>query len=118
MLQLLSDRDIVPEMELRWPTVSEMEESSRLFVDNRENGALLKSIFAAFDGGWFWCGEYVDANLQNAYYGGYTQVEEATNILVKKLQGGATSCGTKFLRVMASQQAGVGIRTSIFRTER
>lgn len=71
LLHLSSDRSIVPEMELRWSTVLEMEELLRLLVNNRRNGALLKGIFAVVGGDWFCCGEYDDASLQISCYERY-----------------------------------------------
>lgn len=87
VVQLLTDQNIVPETEFRWPTVPEMKEPSRLLVDNRENVALLKGILAVIDSGRFCCGKYVDASLQNAYYECYTQAEEVMNLLVYNFKG-------------------------------
>lgn len=57
MSHLLIDWNIVPEMELRWPTVLEMEGLSRHLVYNRDNGAPPKGIYSVVDDGRFCCGE-------------------------------------------------------------
>ena len=70
------------EFEIRWPSVEEMEASSSLLQSNRVYGPFLKGVFAVTDGGRMPCADYTDKNLQNAYYEGYTQNVEVTNLFV------------------------------------
>ena len=70
------------EFEIRWPTVEEMKASSALLERNRVYRPFLKGVFAVTDGGRMPCADYTDTNLQNAYFEGYTQNVEVTNLFV------------------------------------
>ena len=75
------------ESEIRWPTVEEMKASSALLERNRVYGSLLKGVFAVSDGGRMRCADYTDTNLHNAYFEGYTQNMEVTNLFVGNFFG-------------------------------
>ena len=68
--------------EIRWPSYEEMKASAALLENNRINGLLLTGVFAVTDGGRMPCADYTDCNLQNAYFEGFTQAVEATNLFV------------------------------------
>lgn len=49
-----------------------MQQSSALLLNNRENGHLLEGVFGITDAGGFPCADYIDKDLQNAYFEGHT----------------------------------------------
>ena len=67
---------------IRWPNVDEMKLSAELLQRNRPHGHFLGGVFGVVDGGRMPCAHYVDSNLQNAFFEGFTQNEEITNLLV------------------------------------
>ncbi len=75
------------EFEVRWPKEDEMRASALLLQNNRVHGKLLEGIFAVTDGGRFKCADYTDPDLQNAYFEGYTQNVEVTNLFVWNFKG-------------------------------
>ena len=70
------------EFEIRWPRVEEMKASSALLEQNRVHGLLLRGVFAITDGGRMPCADYTDLDLKNAYFEGFTQNVEDTNLFV------------------------------------
>lgn len=72
---------------VEWPDHNEMQESAQLLQDNRPNGALLRGVFGVIDGGRFPCADYVDNDVQNAFYEGYTCTVNVTNLLVYNFKG-------------------------------
>lgn len=81
MLRVVKRKD-VKDFEIRWPSPDEISNSSSLFQNNRQKGELLRGVFAVVAGGRIRYAEYEDANLQNAFYEGWTSSEEVTNLLV------------------------------------
>ena len=75
------------EFEIRWPDEGEMLASSLLLKNNRTNGPLLKGVFAVTDGGRMPCADYTDVDTQNAYFEGFTQGVEVTNLFVWNFYG-------------------------------
>lgn len=78
---------IRPAFRIAWPSFEEQKASAELLGRNRPNGALLKGIFSVTDGGRFKCADYVDTDIQNAYFEGYTQQDEVTNLFVFDFKG-------------------------------
>jgi len=70
------------DFEVRWPTVAKMRSSAALLEQNRPLGGILKGIFAITDGARMPCAVQNDTDLQNAYWEGFTQGHEATNVYV------------------------------------
>ena len=70
------------EFEIRWPTHDEMKLSAALLEKNRVSGHWLKGVFAITDGGRMPCADYIDQDLQNAYFEGFTQGVEVMNLFV------------------------------------
>eukprot|EP00171_Calliarthron_tuberculosum_P005428 IDg5428t1 len=70
--------------------------SNQKLMANRPNGRLMKGIFAVVDGGRIPCADYVDADMQNAYYEGYTGNVEVTNLLVFNFFGEIIHAGVNF----------------------
>ena len=70
------------DFEIRWPTVDEMKLSAELLWKSRPQWHLLRGVFGVVDGGRMPCAHYVDPELQNAFFEGFTQNEEVTNLLV------------------------------------
>ena len=60
------------ELEIRWPTVEEMRLSADLLQSSVLNGYLLGDVYGSVDGGRMPCAHYVNADLQNAYFKGFT----------------------------------------------
>ena len=59
-------------MKVRWPNIEEMEDSARRLEENRENRSFLKNVFGMVDGWTLPCADYIDIDMKNAYYEGYT----------------------------------------------
>lgn len=74
-------------LSIKWPSHTEMKESSELLKLNRENGQYLNNVFGVVDGGRMPCADYTDVDMQNAYYEGYTTNVEVTNLLVYNFKG-------------------------------
>ena len=72
---------------IRWPEFEEMKESFSLLVENRIYGRLLEGVFASTDDGRMPCADYTDTSLQNAYFEGFTQGVEVTNLFVFNFYG-------------------------------
>ncbi|CDF40129.1 unnamed protein product [Chondrus crispus] len=70
------------EFEIRWPTHDDQKASAAPLENNRINEPLLQGVFAVTDGGRMACADFTNANLQNAYFEGYTQAVEVTNLFV------------------------------------
>ena len=68
--------------EIRWPSVEEMKRSEQLLTKNRKYESLLKGVFGVTDGGRMPCAVFSDPNMQNAYFEGFTQSVEVTNLFV------------------------------------
>jgi len=75
------------DFEVRWPTPDEMWSSSALLAQNRELGRLLKGVFAITDGARMPCSVQDEPLLENAYWEGFTQAHEATNVFVWNFSG-------------------------------
>ena len=75
------------EFEIRWPSLTEMKASASILERNREYGKLMAGIFAVVDGARTPCADFTDADLQNAYWEGYTQSVEVTNLFVWNFSG-------------------------------
>jgi len=75
------------EFAIRWPTPTEMQSSASILEKKRKFGPLLKSVFAVTDGGRMACADYTDPDLQNAYFEGFTQNVEVTNLFVWDFRG-------------------------------
>jgi len=85
-----------PDFEIRWPTVEEMRASAALLQRNRELGRLLKGVFSITDGARMPCAIHGDPFLENAYFEGYTQLHEATNVFVWNFFGEVIHAGINF----------------------
>jgi len=70
------------EFKIKWPNFEGMKASVSLLESNRANGRYLKGIFGITDGGGTPCADYTDLNLQNAYFEGFSQGVEMTNLSV------------------------------------
>jgi len=84
------------DFEIRWPTVPEMQESSDLLTRNREYGGLLSGCFGVLDGGRMPCGTAGDPDIDNAYWEGFTQAHEVTNLFVFNFKGEIIHAGINF----------------------
>ena len=84
------------DFEIRWPSIDEMEASSAPLMRNRENGHLLKSCFAVLDGARMPCATYGDPTLNNAYWEGFTQAQEVSNLFVWNFFGEIVHAGVNF----------------------
>jgi len=85
-----------PDFEIRWPTVPEMKSSSDLLVRNRELGGLLSGCFGILDGGRMPCSTSGDRDVENAYWEGFTQAHEVTNLFVFNFYGEIIHAGINF----------------------
>lgn len=70
------------DFESRWPSSTEMCESSALFARNRANGHLLRGVFAIIYGGWMPSATYNDPDIENPLWEGFAQAHEATNLFL------------------------------------
>ena len=70
-----------------WPSEHEMRNSASLLTRNRPYGRLLSGVFAVMDGGRMPCASYSDPDVQNAFWEGYTQAHEVTNLFVWNFYG-------------------------------
>lgn len=95
LLQVVKKKDR-QEFVVKWPSSDEMIQSNNLLKENRQNGRVLDGIFAVVDGGRIPCAEYTDKDLQNAYYEGYTQSVEVTNLFVWNFKGEIIHAGVNF----------------------
>ncbi|KAI0558517.1 DDE endonuclease [Gracilaria domingensis] len=59
-----------------------MKASETVMKKSKEFGPPLKVVFGITDGGRFKCQNYGNEELQNAFYEGFTQQEEVTNLFV------------------------------------
>ena len=55
---------------IKWPSLSEMESAAQLLSRSRQNGHLLRGVFAVMDGCRMLCVAYGDPYVQNAYWEG------------------------------------------------
>ncbi|KAI0565152.1 DDE superfamily endonuclease [Gracilaria domingensis] len=81
---------------VHWPTTPEMKASADLLQRNRAVGNALPGVFALIEGGTLSCAEYVDPNIQNAYYDGYTCRVDITNLLVYNFFGEVIHAAVNF----------------------
>lgn len=75
-------KKFIPEMRVEWPDGYGMVQSEQLMQNTRNNGAIFRGVFGVVDGGRLPCADYVDSDLQNAYYVGYTTCVDVPNLLV------------------------------------
>ena len=75
------------DFQIRWPTKEEMEQSNLLLKRNRPSGERLNGVFAVTDGGRMPCADYTNSYIQNAYFEGFTQAVEVTNLFVWDFNG-------------------------------
>lgn len=69
------------DLRVQWPTPAEMAKSAGFLKEIRPNDPILSNIFGVLEGGRLPCADYVNADVQNAYYEGYTTSVEVTNLL-------------------------------------
>ena len=81
---------------IRWPSHDEIAASAALLERNRRFGRLLKGIFAVTDGARMPCAKYQCPEHQNAYFEGFTQGTEATNLLVWDFRGEIIHAGVNY----------------------
>ena len=86
MLKVVQDESMTA-FSIKWPTVEEMRLSASLLQQNRTHGSLLRGVFGVCDGGRMPCVTYSDPPLQNAYWEGFTQAHEVTNLFVWNFHG-------------------------------
>ena len=82
-------------LRITWPTLEElcvMEEH----INTREYAEALKGIFAVMDGARIPCADYIDADIQNGYYEGFTCSVQVTNLLVFSFDGCLIHKGLNF----------------------
>jgi len=75
------------DFEVRWPTPAEMRESAGLLERNRQYGSVLKGVFGILDGARMPCATHGQPLLENAYWEGFTQGHEVTNLFVWNFRG-------------------------------
>jgi len=95
LLQVVTDRSNV-DFTIRWPTELEMKASSDLLVHNQDLGGLLSGCFGILDGGRMPCATSGDTDVQNAYWEGFTQAHEVTNLFVFNFFGEIIHAGINF----------------------
>eukprot|EP00737_Agarophyton_chilense_P004626 gb/GEZJ01005981.1/.p1 GENE.gb/GEZJ01005981.1/~~gb/GEZJ01005981.1/.p1 ORF type:complete len:176 (+),score=10.95 gb/GEZJ01005981.1/:539-1066(+) len=71
----------------KWPTTEEMEESSDIFQNSRPHLFALRGVFAVSNGARLLCADFVHPETQNAFYNAMSQNVEATNLLVWNFKG-------------------------------
>lgn len=86
LYQVVTDSNC-EDFDIRWPTDEEQLESASLLESNRVHGRLLRGVFAIMDGGKMPCSEYLDTDLQNAFFEGYTEQVEVTILFVWNFRG-------------------------------
>ena len=84
------------ECRLEWPSFQEMENSAALFQRNRKLESYLPGVFGVMDGGRMPVVKCNNMNLQNAYFEGFTQCTEVTNIFVFTFDGLLIHAAIKF----------------------
>lgn len=72
---------------VRWPCIEEIRYNAALLKAKRRYGIVLDRIFAVTDGARMSCVSFEEPQLQNAYYQGYNQKVEVTNLLVWAFTG-------------------------------
>lgn len=72
---------------IQWLTFEQQEESANSVEKTVPCGALLKGIFGVTDSGSFKFSDYTDVENQNAYFEGYNQQVEETNLFVFNFKG-------------------------------
>lgn len=82
VMSLAVERESRSEFVIRWPTDSEMKSSADCLQSNRKFGKYLSGGSGTTDRGRMVCADYTDPNLQNAYFEGFTQNIEVTNLFV------------------------------------
>ena len=72
---------------INWFTGYEMRESASLLFSNRANGSALRIVFGVMEGARmpFVCNG--DSDVQNAYWEGFKQAHEVTNLFVRNFRG-------------------------------
>ena len=77
----------MPATSPRQQTLEETKIFSSLTQTNGRHGELLKGVFTITDGGRMPCANYADPAVQNAYFEGFTQAVEVTDLLVWDFKG-------------------------------
>lgn len=83
-------------LRISWPTVNEMQASANLLFKNRPQGPLLKNIFTIMDGGRILCASHTILDVRNAFWEGFTQNHEVTNLFVWNFYGEIIFCALNF----------------------
>jgi len=86
LFKVVTDSSLT-DFEIKWPTPQQMEFSAELLRRNRQHGQLLQGTFGISDGGRMPCAIYTNPDLQNAYFEGFTQAVEVSNLFVWNFQG-------------------------------
>ena len=68
------------DFEIRWPSERKIEDSAALLEQNRQHGDLLCGTLVVTDSARMPCATCDDPDMQNAYWDGYTQADEVTNL--------------------------------------
>lgn len=95
LLKVVKDKSRT-EFEVRWPSAAEMDASNQILKRNHACGELLEGLFGVMDGGRMPCADYIDVDTQNAYYEGYSQNVEVTNLFVWNCFGEIIHAGLNF----------------------
>ena len=72
---------------VKWPDEDQMRHSASILEQNRNHDGLLNGVFAVMDGGRMLCSRNGDPNIQNAYWEGFSQSREVTNLFVWDFKG-------------------------------
>ena len=64
-----------------------MRDSARLLQCNRQQGHILTGVFAVLEGSRMPCATYTEPDFQNAFWEGFTQCDEVTNLFVWNFYG-------------------------------
>ena len=81
---------------IAWPKYSEMVQSAALLQQDRQNGRTLGGVFGIMGGERMPCGTYTDPYVQNAYWEGFTQADEVTNLFVWNFRGELIHAGISY----------------------
>ena len=87
MMLLVVKRKTRSEFEVRWRTVAEMNSYTNLLTSNRKFGKYLHGLLAVTDVERMLCADFIDPELQNAYFEGFTQNIEVTNLFAWNVHG-------------------------------
>lgn len=81
------------------PGITETTEFAPFSQNRREIGRLLKDVIGVADGGILFCANFTDVNLQKAYFEGFTQAVEVTNLFVFNFFGELIQAAVNFRKV-------------------